>query len=494
MALIISPSALQAQAIRPAPGMPAIPDWAWRLAYPRRYKVLAGGRGAGKSWSIGIVLIWLARRSKLQILLTREVQESISKSNKRVIEDLIRLFWPHDVGTFWKIGVDKITGANGSLFETQGMSDITSANIMSLEGANIIWFEQAEAMSAGSWTRLDPTVRKQGSEIWLSLNPRYRNDPAYELFMLENSPRADPEHSLIQFVTYKDNPFFTEENERSRMLDEEADPVTYRNTWLGEPDDEGQTNKIIPYAVARACVEAWTRWAPANNYVPTGRIDAGQDIADAQAGDWNALVGRRGPLIMHAETMESATYERLCRSRRCVGAREHVVRRIYYDSAPAGSMRSEYNRIRKERGRRYSVESIGFGSKVTGGDIEFTTGEKNEDHFKHRSAQMAWSVRIRANRTMRLLDGQKMRPDECLFIDPSGVESVNLGTYLGQISQPEWKLDTSSRIWLDKSPKIAEGSRTKMPSPDLWDATILAFARDSEYGLSLGRRDMAQVS
>ena len=47
---------------------------------------------------------------------------------------------------------------------------------------------------------------------------------------------------------------------------------------------------------------------------------------------------------------------------------------------------------------------------------------------------------------------------------------------------------------IDKTPKIAEGSRTRMPSPDMWDATILAFARDSEYGLSLGRRDMAQVS
>ena len=177
--------------------------------------------------------------------------------------------------------------------------------------------------------------------------------------------------------------------------------------------------KYFQYAAARACVEAWVKWAPANNYVPTGRIDAGQDIADSPAGDWNALVGRRGPLVMHADRwkvpLASDTADRVDS-----WARENVVRRVYYDASPPGGMRSEYNRIRKERGRRYSVESIAFGSKVTGGEIEFTTGEKNEDHFRHRNSQMAWSVRIRANRTLRLLDGQKMRPDECLFIDPSG--------------------------------------------------------------------------
>ena len=66
-----------------------------------------------------------------------------------------------------------------------------------------------------------------------------------------------------------------------------------------------------------------------------------------------------------------------------------------------------------------------------------------------------------------------MDPERGLFIDGS---IPRVETYLAQLSQPEWKEDVSGRIVIDKSPEDA-------PSPDLYDATVLAFASDSRSGL-----------
>ena len=35
-----------------------------------------------------------------------------------------------------------------------------------------------------SWDVLIPTIRKSGSEIWISFNPKFEDDPTYQRFVL----------------------------------------------------------------------------------------------------------------------------------------------------------------------------------------------------------------------------------------------------------------------------------------------------------------------
>jgi hypothetical protein len=42
---------------------------------------------------------------------------------------------------------------------------------------NICSIEEAETVSADSWKNLIPTIRKDGSEIWVSYSPREPEDP-----------------------------------------------------------------------------------------------------------------------------------------------------------------------------------------------------------------------------------------------------------------------------------------------------------------------------
>jgi len=52
---------------------------------PIRHRVLFGGRGAGKSWAIAHKIVERARRSPIRILCTREYQNSIRDSSKKLI-------------------------------------------------------------------------------------------------------------------------------------------------------------------------------------------------------------------------------------------------------------------------------------------------------------------------------------------------------------------------------------------------------------------------
>ena len=54
-----------------------------------RYKVAKGGRGSGKSWAIARLLVEAARRQPVRILCARELQNSISDSVIRLLEETI---------------------------------------------------------------------------------------------------------------------------------------------------------------------------------------------------------------------------------------------------------------------------------------------------------------------------------------------------------------------------------------------------------------------
>ena len=113
-----------------------------------------------------------------------------------------------------------------------------------------------------------------------------------------------------------------------------------------------------------------------------------------------------------------------------------------------------------------------FGGAVEGPDVWYTRGYNNKQFFHRRNAQMGWAMRLRAQATERLLNGGEVEPGSCLFIDP---EIRHVEDFMAELSQPEWEDDTGP-MKVDKTPEDA-------PSPNRYDAAILAFAGDSRYGL-----------
>ena len=173
-------------------------------------------------------------QKKTFILCAREIQKSIKDSVHRLLAEQIKeLGLEH----FYQVLNTEIKGANGTLFSFVGLKHNT-ANIKSYEATDICWVEEADSITKSSFEILTPTIRKPGSEIWFTFNPRLEDDYIYQRFVVEGDSDA-----VVVKVNYSDNDWFPEVLEQERLAMKERDPDAYLNVW------EGQCRQILEGAV-----------------------------------------------------------------------------------------------------------------------------------------------------------------------------------------------------------------------------------------------------
>lgn len=197
------------------------------LFKPARYKVFYGGRGAAKSWNFARALLLQATQDPLRVLCCREVMRTLSDSVHQLLVDQIKAL---GLDGFYSVTETEIRGANGSWFGYAGLRAMDAAKIKSFEGVDVAWVEEAQTVSDKSWGILIPTIRADGSEIWISFNPDMATDPTYKRFVVSPPPDA-----VVRKVTYKDNPFFPSVLEKERVHLQKTDPDEYDVVWEGNP-------------------------------------------------------------------------------------------------------------------------------------------------------------------------------------------------------------------------------------------------------------------
>jgi len=189
-----------------------------------RYKVAYGGRGGAKSWGIARALLIKGAKDPMRILCAREFQTSIKDSVHKLLCDQIEAL---GLLGFYEITQNSIRGKNGTEFAFVGLRN-NVANIKSYEGVDIVWVEEAQTTSRLSWNILIPTIRKQGSEIWISFNPELETDETYQRFVLK--PPAD----CIQIkINWSDNPWFPDTLMLEKDALKERDLEAYNQVWEG---------------------------------------------------------------------------------------------------------------------------------------------------------------------------------------------------------------------------------------------------------------------
>lgn len=196
------------------------------LFKPMRYKVARGGRGSSKSWSFARALLIQGTGKQLRILCTREIQKSIKDSVHKLLSDQIQSL---GLGGFYQVLDTEIRGRNGTLFIFAGLAQHTVESIKSYEGVDIVWVEEAQAVTKRSWDVLVPTIRKDGSEIWVSYNPELETDETHVRFTID-----PPEDCISVLINYTDNPWFPPVLEKERLRCKQVDPEGYENIWEGK--------------------------------------------------------------------------------------------------------------------------------------------------------------------------------------------------------------------------------------------------------------------
>ena len=190
-----------------------------------RYKVAYGGRGSGKSWGFACALVILALKSKIRVLCTRQLQTSIKDSVHKLLCDMIDSL---GFSQYFDITKDVIRSYNGSEFIFKGLQN-NVMEIKSIEGVDYCWVEEGQSVSDESWEVLIPTIRKEGSEIWVSFNPDRAEDSTYKRFVLN-----PPEDCRSILMNYMDNPWFPDVLRKEMEYCKRVDYNKYENIWLGK--------------------------------------------------------------------------------------------------------------------------------------------------------------------------------------------------------------------------------------------------------------------
>lgn len=199
-------------------------DWAKPLLKPYRYKCLWGGRGSGKSVACADSLLAIGLTKRIRVLCTREFQISIKESVHYLLAERIETLGLTD---FYQIQRDSITGTNGTQFIFKGVRHNVQS-IKSMAALTHLWIEEAQTISAESWQVLVPTIREEGSEIWVSFNPHLESDVVYQELVVRRRSNA-----YVAHVNWDKNPYFPAvlDEERQAML--ATDPDAYQHIWEG---------------------------------------------------------------------------------------------------------------------------------------------------------------------------------------------------------------------------------------------------------------------
>lgn len=194
----------------------------WKNAKRRNY--IYGGRGSGKSHDVAEYCLFRAYHSKIKVLCTRELQNSIADSVYSLLKNKIT---DMHLDFFFTVYKDRIVGNNGSEFIFKGIHNNVS-EIKSMENISIAWLEESQSLSRESIDVIVPTIRAPGSILIFTFNPYKDNDPIY--MEMKNATEDD----LVIKANYSDNPWFPEELRLEMERDKKNDYQKYLWVWEGE--------------------------------------------------------------------------------------------------------------------------------------------------------------------------------------------------------------------------------------------------------------------
>lgn len=245
-----------------------------------RYFPTFGGRDSGKSHSLAQLFIELALGEKALFLCTREFQNSIKDSSKKLLQNKIE---EHGLSELFYVTNDSIQCIpTGSEFIFKGMSRDSQA-VKSTEGIKYCWVEEAQSLSLSSLSILGPTIRLDGSKLFFSYNPMDDPDPVVDYLR-----HRDQEKVLWTQMLYTDNPFISKDTKEEADYLKDHDYDDWLFIYGGQPQTQGENHILNRSKVNQA----------ANRVIdkPDGQEELGVDVA-RMGKDKVAIYRRKGMKI-----------------------------------------------------------------------------------------------------------------------------------------------------------------------------------------------------
>ena len=132
----------------------------------------------------------------------------------------------------FEVLANKITHrVSGSTINFRGFREQGAFNIQGMEGIDIVWIDEAQAITKQTLDVLIPTIRKDNAKIFFTMNRHVYNDPVYSRFVHRDD-------CLHIHINYDENKFCTNALKKEAEECKKKSEQDYNHIWLGQPLDQ----------------------------------------------------------------------------------------------------------------------------------------------------------------------------------------------------------------------------------------------------------------
>jgi phage terminase large subunit len=446
---------------------------------PARTKVLEGGRASSKSHDAAGFAVYLAANYTLKFMCARQFQNRISESVYVLLKNKIEESEYRDEFEILKNTIRH--KRTGSSFVFYGIAR-NLAEIKSAEGIDILWLEEAQYLTEDQWMTIEPTIRKQGSQIWIIFNPDEYLDFVYQKFVVNT-----PDDCLHKTINWDNNPFLSETSLKIIRAMYRDDPEMAEHVYGGKPK-MGQDKSVIPLLYVLAAVDAHKvhnereKLKPEGDrklWLPGGKKRIGFDIAD-DGDDLCATIEYDNNIAIGSDEWQGLEDELLKSSQRVYERALILNADITFDSIGVGANAGpKFKEMNEARGLHVNYDPFNAGSGVDDPDGIYMKlphmAITNKQQFANIKAQKWRDVSNRFRKTYEyIVKGVNHPIEEMISIDSSGFNHKRLQKLQKELSAPRKDKDHRG---LEKVESKEDMRKRGIKSPNLADAFIMAFIK-----------------
>ncbi len=457
------------------------------LKTKKRFVVVIGGRGSGKSVGVGDIMLAGIMDEGDKVYFLREYQESISESVHALLKEEISRIQLND----FTIQQSAIYHSGGGEAKYRGLAR-SPESIKSAHGFKRFEVEEAQFISADSLKNLTPTARNAaryglpnalaeekvdelaGVQMFFVGNPRSSADPFSQRFInpylpeiLKNGFYEDDLHLIVQ-MNYTDNPWFALSGlDKERLFDfEHKSRAEYDHVWKGAFLDDVE-NSIIIGEWFDACVDAHIKLG----FEPLGQEKISYDPADS--GDAKAIAYMHGSVLLDVRStkhglIDTATDWALSHA-------QNIKPDVFtWDvNGIGGGLKRQITDALGKKKIHLSAFNSSFGPDNPDEIYDAVEGEvegskTNANMFTNMRAQCYWKLRDRMIRTyLAVVHKKHFIPDNMISFSSNIKE---LEAFRSELCRIPRKYVASGRIQIMSKEEMKQ---KKIKSPNMADAVMM---------------------
>jgi len=463
----------------------------------KKYKNLFGGRGGMKTRFAQNVFIADVHSSGSRNYVLRERMTSLKESIYAGIETTIKR---SGLGGFLSVPSKwEIRNGNGGKFTFGGMQ-----NIIDMKGASDFkrfLMEEAEKTKQATIDILGPTLRDTpGAELWYLWNTGSSQDPMSKEFItpyqadLDKFGYYEDDYHMIVRLTFEDNPWFEHDESLQQELDKDRQKVKrgimsqarFDGIWHGKFNDD-VSSSVIKEDWFKACIDA---------HIKLGIKIRGAKIAACDPSDTGidpcGYAARQGIVFTDIDEIEAENGNRKM-DEACKRAITYGVDSFGYDADGLGAtLRDNVDKCFSGKGTQIfaykgSTEIHDPKAEFKSETAQLTNRKEhllNEDVLYNKKAQNTIGIAERIFRTWEaVVEGVYHDPDTLISFCSESIKPEMLEKLKAEACKTPIKPGDTIKFYTKEEMRrgitLPDGSRLKIPSPNLFDACMVSLDKAS---------------